>query len=41
MMPEDPLNYWLVVIVGYLYIDSWVTAFAFRKVYKRLEDLEG
>lgn len=30
----------LVIVVAYLYIDSWVTAFRLKAIYKRLKDLE-
>jgi len=39
-MPEDSLNYWLVIVVVYLYVDSWVSAFRFSAIYKRLRELE-
>jgi hypothetical protein len=39
-MSQDSLNYWLVIIVAYLYFDSWVTAFRLKAILKRLKDLE-
>jgi ABC-type long-subunit fatty acid transport system fused permease/ATPase subunit len=36
----DSLNYFCIIVIAYLYIDSWVTAFRFKKIYKRLEELE-
>jgi hypothetical protein len=40
MISQDSLNYWLVIIVAYLYIDSWVTAFRFRAILKKLKEME-
>jgi hypothetical protein len=40
MMSQDSLNYWLVVIVAYLYFDSWVTAFKLRSILKKIEKME-
>jgi ABC-type long-subunit fatty acid transport system fused permease/ATPase subunit len=39
-MTQDSLNYWLVIIVAYLYFDSWVTTFRLKAIHKRLKDLE-
>ena len=39
-MYQDSLNYWLVVVVAYLYIDSWITTFRLKAICKRLKDLE-
>jgi hypothetical protein len=40
MMNQDSLNYWLVVIVAYLYFDSWVTTFKLRAILKKIEKME-
>jgi len=37
----DSLDYFCIIVIAYLYIDSWVTAFRFKKIYKRLEELEN
>lgn len=33
-------NYFLLIVVIYLYVSSWMDAFRFRNITKRLEKLE-
>jgi len=40
MMSQESLNYWLVVVVAYLYFDSWMTTFKLRAILKTLEKME-
>jgi len=37
----ESFKYFYIMIIAYLYIDSWATAFRFKKIYKRLEKLEN
>lgn len=40
MISQESLNYWLVIIVVYLYFDSWVTAFRLKAILKKIEKME-
>lgn len=40
MMSQESLNYWLVIVVAYLYFDSWVTTFRLRAILKKIKEME-
>lgn len=40
-MSQESLNYWLVIVVAYLYIDSWVTTFRLKAILKKIREMEG
>jgi hypothetical protein len=40
MLSQESLNYWLVIFVAYLWFDSWVSAFRFRAISRKLEEIE-
>jgi len=39
-MNDEFPDYFQVIIIAYLYLDSWLTAFHLRKINKRLDELE-
>lgn len=41
MMSQESLNYWLVIVVAYLYFDSWATTFKLKAILKKIEEMEG